>query len=214
MAPTVAFHFERDVAASASDVAACLLDPTLLARCVPGASLTAADGNSVTGRIRIKQAAVPSVYRVQAELDRAEDSPGDQLEETVIAAGGVAEEQRTGRSFEFRIRVGLTPTGPGRSRFRIIAELPAGDDTQALLDRLSPQFIRRLEDVALERPEFVAAEGRLAAAQEPAQSAPETPARERWVKAGVAGAVSGVTAAAVLLAWSALRRWRSRAFPS
>lgn len=208
------FHFERDVAAGAGEVSACLLDPTLLARCVPGASLAAADGSSVTGRIRIKRAALPSVFALQAELARAEADAIGQPGEAAVAVDGVAEEQRTGRRSEFRMRVALTPSGPGRSWCRITAELPAGEHAQVLLDRLMPQFVRRLEDVVRELEEISAGEGRPPTTEEPERRPVAARIPARWVNVGVAGAVAGVTVAAVLLAWHELRRRRGAAFPS
>jgi carbon monoxide dehydrogenase subunit G len=209
--PAVTFHFERAIEASAAEIGDCLLDPTLLARSVPGAFLAAANGNSVTGRIRIKQAALPSVYALQAELNRAK---ADQPEETAVAIEGVAEEQRTGRRIEFRMRAIMNSSGPGRSYCRVTAELPAGDDTQILLDRLMPQFVRRLEDVARERREIAASEDSRSDAQEPARR----PVLERfplpWAKVEVAGAVASATAVAVIVAWGHLRRRRRRASPS
>lgn len=213
MEPAVSFHFERDVAVGTGEILACLLDPTLLARSVPGAALTAADGRSVTGRIRIKQAAVPVVYALQADLSRAETDPGDQLGEAAVAVDGVAEEQRTGRRFEFHMRLVLTPSGPGRSRCRITTGLPAGDNTQVVLDRLMPQFVRRLEDVARELEEN-SREASPPNSQGPERRPGAARIPERWMNIGAAGAVAGVTAAAVLLTWRELRRRRGVAFLS
>lgn len=210
MEPTMTFHLEHDVAAGAGEVEAGLLDPELLARCVPGASLTAVSDGSVTGRIRIKQAPVPSVYVLRTELGRVQ---GDQPGATVLVAAGVAEEQRTSRSFQFRIRVALTPSGSGRTWCRITAELPAGDNTRALLERLMPQFVRRLEDVTLKLPEMSAAGSKTPALQELAQSPAVARGPGRWANARVIGAMAGVTAAAVFLVWSRLRYRRRGAIP-
>lgn len=212
MQTAASFHFERDVAAGAGEIGACLLDPTLLARSVPGAALAAADGNSITGRIRIKQTALPSVYALQAELGRAAaEQPGG----TAVAVDGVAKEQRTGRRIKFRMRVALSPSGPGRSCCHITAELPAGDNTtQVLLDRLMPQFVHRLEDVARELEEISAGESGPPTSPEPERCRVAARIPALWVTVGAAAAVASVTAAAVLLAWRELRRRRGAAFPS
>ena len=203
----MSFNFEYDVAAGAAEIEPCLLDPELLAGCVPGSALIAVDDGSITGRMRIKQASVPSVYTVRTKLARAEGDPGDQLGRPVLLSG-VAEEQRTGRSFRFRMRVALAPSGPGRTRCGITAELPAGDDTQALLERLLPQFVRRLEDVALAPPESPAAVDDPPTVQEPPQRPGPARLPRLRTDARVTGAAAGVTAVAVLLVWSRLRRRR------
>ena len=205
--PATSFNFEYDVAAAADEIEACLLDPELLASCVPGFALIAVDDGSITGRIRIKQAPVPSVYTLRTEMARAQGRPAGPAERSVLLAG-VAEKQRTGRSFRFRTCVALAHSGPDRTRCGITLELPAGDDTQALLERLLPQFVRRLEDVALALPESPVAADGPPTVQAPTQRAGTARLPRVRTDAWATAAAAGVTAVAMLLGWSQLRRRR------
>lgn len=151
MNDAVGVHCEFEISEAPEVVRASLMDPSALVSCVPGATLSMTDGNALRGRIKLKMSAVPEQYAVKARLTEPRGPAGP------IRLAGRAQDDRTGHGVDFTMEISVDEAGGGLTRAVLSGEVrqslgtrPAGSrvSAQAMVDRLAPQFARRLEEVA------------------------------------------------------------------
>lgn len=170
-----------------------LLDPGLVAECLPGAQLESIDGDVFEGRVRVRLGPVSYTYRGQGEFVSRNDTARRVVVElrgrdirgaSTAAAVVTAVVSGNGSGSEVRVTTALTLTG-------VPAEMPDGAVAD-LSSRLVDQFATRLRAHARDLP--------LGGASGDAGPLPTSPLdMGRSALAGlIAGAVVGTVAGIVL----------------